>query len=85
MKWTAAIIIILSFLVGFEQGWDDPRRDVIFYPAFGFIIALLIFWLLRAGLRRFHKPYEDSGIGLTIYGISSTVALYYAVLAGLGI
>jgi hypothetical protein len=85
MKWAAATIIILSFLLGFEQGWDDPTRDVIFYPAFGFIFGLIIFWLLRAALSHFHQHYDDREIGLTIFGISSTVALYYAILAGTGI
>ena len=80
MKWIAATIVLLSFLYGLAIGWFE-KRDIVFSPWGGFIAGLITFWLFRAALYRFHKKYDDTGVGTTLYAVCSAVAAYYVVLA----
>lgn len=85
MKWAAAIIVALSFLYGLLRGWQEPHRDLIFYPLAGFIVGLFVFWLLRAAIRGLHKQLDDRGVGTALYWVSTVVALYYVGLVVLSI
>jgi hypothetical protein len=85
MKWAAAIIVVLSFFYGVNRGWHDPHRDVIFYPLSGFIVGLIVFWLLRVALRLIHKQSDDDGVGTVLYWVSSAIALYYVAFAAFAI